>query len=35
VDPALAEASCRNGILTVRVPMREEAKPRRIQVIGR
>jgi len=31
-DPGAASASCRNGILTVRVPQREEARPRRIEV---
>jgi HSP20 family protein len=27
-----AEASCKNGMLTIRVPKREEAKPRQITV---
>jgi len=31
-DPTAATASCRNGILTVEIPQREEARPRRIQV---
>jgi len=31
-DPSRAEASYRNGILTVRVPKAEEAKPRQITV---
>lgn len=32
VDPSRAEASCRFGILTVRIPKKEEAKPRQINV---
>lgn len=31
-DLAAASAECRDGILTVRVPQREEARPRRIDV---
>jgi len=31
-DPTAAKASCRNGILTVEIPQREEARPRRIEV---
>jgi HSP20 family protein len=33
-DAALdkAEAACRNGVLTVRIPKREEAKPRRVPI---
>lgn len=32
VDPAKATASCKHGVLTVRVPAREESKPRQISV---
>jgi HSP20 family protein len=32
VDPAQATASCKHGVLTVRVPARAEAKPRQIAV---
>lgn len=32
VDPGRAEASYKNGILTLRIPKREEAKPRQITV---
>jgi HSP20 family protein len=32
LDPARAAASCKHGILTVRIPKREEAKPRQITV---
>lgn len=32
VDPAKAHASCKHGILTVRIPKREEAKPRKVEV---
>jgi HSP20 family protein len=32
LDPSRAEASAQNGILTVRVPLREESRPRRIDV---
>lgn len=32
VDPSKAQASCKHGILTVRVPKREEAKPRQIAI---
>lgn len=32
LDPSRSEATCRNGVLTVRVPVREEARPRRIDV---
>lgn len=32
VDPNAVEASCKDGVLTIRVGKREEAKPRSIQV---
>jgi HSP20 family protein len=32
LDPARAEASAANGVLTIRVPVREESRPRRIDV---
>lgn len=32
LDLSRAEASCKNGLLTVRIPKREEAKPRQIAV---
>jgi HSP20 family protein len=32
IDPSRAEASSSNGILTIRVPVREESRPRRIDV---
>ncbi len=32
LDPARAGASCKNGVLTVRVPLREEVRPRQIEV---
>jgi HSP20 family protein len=32
VECGRAEASCRNGLLTIRIPKREEAKPRQITV---
>jgi HSP20 family protein len=32
LDPAACKASCRNGVLTVRIPRQERAKPRRIKV---
>jgi HSP20 family protein len=32
VDPSLAVASCKHGVLTLRVPARAEAKPRQIAV---
>lgn len=32
LDPAGAEASCQLGILTIRIPKKEEAKPRQITV---
>jgi HSP20 family protein len=32
LDPARAEASFKHGILTVRIPKKEEAKPRQITV---
>lgn len=32
VDPSRAEATYRDGILTIRIPKKEEAKPRQIQV---
>ena len=31
-DPSRAEATCKNGMLTIRVPKHEEAKPRQINV---
>ena len=31
-DVAAAEATCRHGVLRVRLPLREEAKPRQIPV---
>lgn len=34
VDPAQAKAECRDGILTVRLPLHEAAKPRQITVQG-
>ncbi|MCP4006940.1 MAG: Hsp20/alpha crystallin family protein [bacterium] len=32
IDPVDAKATCKNGVLTVRIPLREEVKPREIQV---
>lgn len=32
LDPSRAEASCTHGILTIRIPKHEEAKPRQIAV---
>jgi HSP20 family protein len=32
LDPSQAQASASNGILTIRVPAREESRPRRIDV---
>ncbi len=32
LDLTQAEATCRNGILTIRIPKKEEAKPRQISV---
>lgn len=32
LDPTKATAQCKNGMLTVRIPKTEEAKPRRIDV---
>lgn len=32
LDVTRADASCKNGLLTIRVPKREEAKPRQISV---
>jgi HSP20 family protein len=32
LDPSHAEASCKHGILNVRIPKKEEAKPRQIAV---
>jgi len=32
VDPARIEASYKDGVLTVRVPKREEAKPKQIEI---
>ncbi|HSJ14719.1 MAG TPA: Hsp20/alpha crystallin family protein [Longimicrobiales bacterium] len=34
VAPDRVQASCENGVLTIRLPKAEEAKPRRIQVTG-
>jgi HSP20 family protein len=34
-DMAAVAAECRNGVLTVRIPHREEARPRRITVSAR
>jgi HSP20 family protein len=34
VDPARASAQCKHGVLTIRVPAREEVKPRQINVTG-
>jgi HSP20 family protein len=34
LDLSRARASCANGILTIRVPKKEEAKPKRISVAG-
>jgi len=34
VDPARATAQCKNGVLTLNVPAREETKPRQISVKG-
>ena len=34
VDVSRAEASCKHGILTVRIPKKEEAKPRQIAVLA-
>jgi HSP20 family protein len=31
-DAARAEATCRNGILAIRIPVREEVKPRKIEI---
>jgi HSP20 family protein len=32
LDVARADAKCKNGVLTIRVPKREETKPRQITV---
>ncbi len=32
VDPARVSADYRNGVLTIRLPLREEARPKQIQV---
>jgi HSP20 family protein len=32
LDPSRAEATSRDGILTIRIPLREESRPRRIDV---
>jgi HSP20 family protein len=32
LDPSRAEASCKHGVLTIRIPKKEEAKPRQITV---
>ncbi|MEX2208923.1 MAG: Hsp20/alpha crystallin family protein [Myxococcota bacterium] len=34
VDPARATAQCKHGVLTIRVPAREEVKPRQISITG-
>jgi len=34
VDPARATATCKNGVLMLTVPAREEIKPRQISVTG-
>ena len=34
VDPARAIAQCKHGVLTIRVPAREEVKPRQISISG-
>lgn len=34
VDPARATAECKHGVLTLRVPAREEVKPRQISIKG-
>jgi HSP20 family protein len=34
VDPSRATATCKNGVLTLHVPAREETKPRHISVTG-
>ena len=34
VDPARTTAACKNGVLTLNVPAREEIKPRQIAVTG-
>lgn len=34
VDPARATAECKHGVLTIRVPAREEVKPRQISITG-
>jgi len=34
VDPARAQAQCKHGVLTIRVPAREEVKPRQISITG-
>lgn len=31
-NPSRARAECRHGVLTVHVPLREEARPRRIEI---
>ena len=32
VDPGRVEAELKNGVLTIHLPKREEAKPRQIEV---
>jgi len=32
VDPARVSAEYKNGVLTVRLPLREEAKPRQVKI---
>ena len=34
LDLPKAEASCKNGMLTIRIPKKEEAKPRQITVVA-
>jgi HSP20 family protein len=34
IELTKAEASCKNGMLTIRIPKKEEAKPRQISVIA-
>ncbi len=34
VDPSRATAQCKHGVLTLRVPAREEVKPRQINITG-
>ncbi len=34
VDPARATAECKHGVLTIRVPARDEVKPKQISISG-